>query len=118
MLEFYGCDFYGFPSCYKDRNLKQPRSNLTASEAHARTMDRQGKLEDAGYRFRVIWECDLKIQMRMNPDMKQFFDKVEVHEPLDPRHAFFGGRTNCRKMYHRYVLLVFQLYYTVLQLNA
>jgi hypothetical protein len=26
--------------------------------------------------------------------MKDFFDNFEISEPLEPRHAIFGGRTN------------------------
>lgn len=33
--------------------------------------------------------------------MQAFFDSVEIHEPMDPRDAFYGGRTNVRKMYHK-----------------
>ncbi|CAB4006372.1 DNA polymerase [Paramuricea clavata] len=32
--------------------------------------------------------------------MKDFFDNFEVSEPLEPRHAFFGGRTNATRLYY------------------
>ena len=60
----------------------------------------------------------MKRQLKDNPEMKQFFDTVDVDDPMDPREAFYGessfllieinniftgGRTNCRKMYHKCV---------------
>ncbi|CAB4000449.1 DNA polymerase [Paramuricea clavata] len=32
--------------------------------------------------------------------MKDFFDNFEISEPLEPRHAFFGGRTNATCLYY------------------
>ena len=55
----------------------------------------------SGYRVRVMWECELKRELNANPEMKAFFNTVELNAPMDPREAFYGGRTNCRKMYHK-----------------
>ena len=33
--------------------------------------------------------------------MRDFFKSVSIHDPMDGREAFYGGRTNCRKMYHK-----------------
>ena len=33
--------------------------------------------------------------------MKRYFDQYEAVEPLEPRDAFFGGRTNAAKLYHQ-----------------
>ena len=48
-----------------------------------------------------MWECDLKRELQANGEMKQFFENCDIHDPFDPREAFYGGRTNVRKMYHR-----------------
>ena len=33
--------------------------------------------------------------------MKLYFDNFEIAEPLEPRHAFYGGRTNAAKLFHQ-----------------
>ena len=48
-----------------------------------------------------MWECDLKKELKRNREMKEFFDSVKILDPLDPRDAFFGGRTNATKLYHK-----------------
>ena len=34
-------------------------------------------------------------------EMKQFFDEYEIIDPLQPRDAFYGGRTNATKLFHQ-----------------
>ena len=33
-------------------------------------------------------------------EMKRFFDEYEIVDPLQPRDAFYGGRTNATKLFH------------------
>lgn len=52
--------------------------------------------------FKVIemWECAFNTLKRENVELRDFLeehDKV-ADLPLDPRHAFYGGRTNCTKL--------------------
>ena len=54
-----------------------------------------------GCTIRSIWECELRAQMKADPEMKQFIDSVQLHDPLDPREAFFGGRTNLIRMLYK-----------------
>jgi len=35
------------------------------------------------------------------PDMAQFFKSVDIISPIGPREAFFGGRTNAIRLYHK-----------------
>jgi hypothetical protein len=48
-----------------------------------------------------IWECKFKKQLKDHPDQAEIVKQMEVPEPMDPRHAFYGGRTNCRQMYYK-----------------
>jgi G:T-mismatch repair DNA endonuclease (very short patch repair protein) len=54
-------------------------------------MDRQRDLETRGYTVRVMWECELDRLLKSDKAMAAYFKNVLIHEPLDPRHAFFGG---------------------------
>jgi hypothetical protein len=57
-------------------------------------------LEDAGYNAVQIRTCDIERQLAIEPEMKDFLDNFEISEPLEPRHAFFGGRTNATRFFY------------------
>ena len=40
-------------------------------------------------------------ELKQNQEMATFFNNVNIVEPLDARDAFFGGRTNATKLYHK-----------------
>ena len=47
-----------------------------------------------------MWECDWDPEVKSNEDLKQFLASYEMVEPLDPRDAFFGERTNAVRLHH------------------
>ena len=38
--------------------------------------------------------------MKEDEDLKRYIDEHELVDPLQPREAFYGGRTNAVKLYH------------------
>ena len=38
---------------------------------------------------------------KTDPCLKDFVDTIDIITPLNPREAFFGGRTNAIKLYHK-----------------
>jgi len=94
---------------------------MTVREAYERTQERRLYLETQGYTVVEKWECDLNRELLDNPEMKKFWDQNKIFEPLNPRGgikcyiqyrykhysictyclAFFGGRTNATKLYHK-----------------
>jgi hypothetical protein len=49
-----------------------------------------------------MWGCAFDTLKAENRDLRDYLEQrdVEADIPLDPREAFFGGRTNCTKLYH------------------
>jgi hypothetical protein len=45
------------------------------------------------YTVETIWECDAK----KNEEFMNFYKNGTFVSPLDPKDAFFGGRTNATK---------------------
>lgn len=41
-----------------------------------------------------IWLCEFEQQLANDPAMMSYIDTIETIDPLEPRDAFFGGRTN------------------------
>jgi len=71
-------------------------SRLEATEA------KTNRLRDFGFEVIEKWECEFRIDLRSNPELEQFTAKhpLLVNVPLEPRDAFFGGRTGNCKTYH------------------
>ena len=57
-------------------------------------------LKDRGFEVEQKWACEFKKEIEGNEEMKQFMEDHELVEPLQPRDAFFGGRTNASKLLH------------------
>ena len=49
--------------------------------------------------MRTIWGCEMEQEMAVNAEMSDFVKAAIVMEPLNPRHAFYGGRTNPISLY-------------------
>ena len=54
-----------------------------------------------GYHVKKMWECDWNRMIRTDPQLKKLIDTVDIVTPLNPREAFFGGRTNAIKLHHK-----------------
>ena len=63
------------------------------------TLEKVCYLKDQGFRVVEMWECDLYKEMEQDEEMKRYFD-CEIVDPLQPRDAFYGGRTNAAKLFH------------------
>jgi hypothetical protein len=73
---------------------------MTMQYLKQRTLEKIQFLKDNGYNVVEIWTCDIECQLATEPGMKDFFDNFEISEPLEPRHAFFGGSTNATRLYY------------------
>ena len=64
------------------------------------TFEKVYHLRDQGFKVIEMWECDLLKEMEHDEDMRRYFEEYEIVEPLQPRDAFYGGRTNAAKLLH------------------
>ena len=64
------------------------------------TMKKAHYLTNLGYRVVEMWECELDKKLEEDGEMKRYFDQRKIVDPLDPRDAFYGGRTNASKLFH------------------
>ena len=98
VYEFQGCFWHGCKKCFSNDmiNTKNQMDMLTLRKM---TQAKNDKIRNAGYKLVEEYECELK----ENNEFKKFFktwdrECVEGIEPLNPRDAFFGGRTNVTKL--------------------
>ena len=69
-------------------------------ELYQATVKKTEYLKRNGYNVVEMWECALNRELEEDEDMKRYFDHYHLTEPLEPRDALYGGRTNASKLYH------------------
>ena len=77
-----------------------PISQKTMEQLYKDTVRKVKYLKDRGLEVEQKWGCELKKEMEEDEEMKRFFDQYEIIDPLQPRDAFYGGRTNATKLFH------------------
>ena len=100
--EFHACLWHGCPRCHpnhRDRHSKF-HPDRTIQELYEATKQKHRLLRQHGYNLQIMWECDWDHEVKSNEDLKQFLASYETVEPLNPRDAFFGGRTNAVRLHH------------------
>ena len=101
MSQVLDCVFFskGCLKCYA-RNTENAVSRQTMHDLHQATMQKTLYLKERGFNVIEVWECDIKRELEQNEDMKSYFDNYDLTDPLEPRDALFGGRTNAAKLFH------------------
>ena len=70
-------------------------------QAYQDTQIKVQSLTNAGYTVIEKWECEFKAEVKNNPDLAAFVAARSSTAPIDPRDAFFGGRTNATCLYYK-----------------
>ena len=95
IYEFQGCFWHGCKKCYSDDTINT-KNQIDMLTLRKRTLEKNGKIRAAGYNLVEVYECELKNDKDFMKFMKTW-DR-EIVGPLNPRDAFFGGRTNITKL--------------------
>lgn len=95
VYEFHGCFFHGCPECHpRNRHTKHAvNPDRTMEELWRATQVKENALRNHGYNLEVMWEHDWDKLCQHDPNVKDFVTTLQLVEPLQPRNAFFGGRT-------------------------
>lgn len=98
VYEFHGCYWH---ACHCiPTNPASPKFEAMMERRDA-TLRKEADIINAGYKLIVKRECDFNKELRENPALSDILRNhpMLVNEPLKPRDAFFGGRTNANKLY-------------------
>ncbi|XP_018570294.1 uncharacterized protein LOC108910225 [Anoplophora glabripennis] len=105
VFEFHGCYYHGCPACYKhNRDVPMPDDpSQTLNTPHETTLAKIQRLRDLGYEVVEMWECTFR---RLMAQDRQIEDYTTNHPlvtltPLNPRNAFYGGRTGNTFEYYK-----------------
>lgn len=66
-----------------------------------KTEETTEKLRRLGYNVVEKWEHEFVSEKSRNGELQQFLITHAIEDRLDPREAFFGGRTNALKLQHQ-----------------
>ena len=96
VYEFHGCFYHGCKLCFPHHRNRTNYCHFdrTINEVHEATERKTKMLQQAGYTVIEKWECLFLEAKKTNPQLQQFLQSFELVAPLNPRDAFFGGRTN------------------------
>ena len=86
--EFHGCFWDGCQKCFS-RSTTNPVTTSTMEDLHQETLDKKQYLENLGYRYLSLWECDYEREIQSNGSMRSFVDSFCIVDPLEPRNAFY-----------------------------
>ncbi|XP_063994390.1 uncharacterized protein LOC135171709 [Diachasmimorpha longicaudata] len=93
--QFHGCYWHGCPRCFKFNRDKELSHKDTLESRYERTGAITRELRHSGYEVVEMWECDFIRQKKTDHVLANFVENVDqqMFIALDPRDAFFGGRT-------------------------
>ena len=99
VYEFYGCFWHGCPKCYKP-NIINSKNQKDMSALNDQAIKKRETIENAGYNHVSTYEC----QLAKNKDFRKFGKNFiqEIVEPLNPRDAFYGGRTSATRLLYNF----------------
>jgi G:T-mismatch repair DNA endonuclease (very short patch repair protein) len=108
VYEFLGCFYHSCKYCYQQDQIHPLKSTINDKgkkvyhgHVYATTMRLLEDIKDAGYNLEVIWECQWKKQKRtLNLETRS---ELQNRLPLNPREAYYGGRTNATSLYKKVV---------------
>lgn len=101
VYEFHGCLWHGCPRCFQQNRSAKHHSNpdRNLNELYQATLVKRNALLQEGYRYMEMWECDWDRVVKTDDTVRSFGNTLELVPPLDPRDAFFGGRTGAVSLY-------------------
>ena len=69
-------------------------------ELYEATEAKVQRLQRAGFQLKVQWECAWEKEVKSHPSIQSFLSTMVTTPPLQPREAFFGGRTGAVSLHH------------------
>ncbi|KAJ8909914.1 hypothetical protein NQ315_014921 [Exocentrus adspersus] len=105
VFEFHGCYFHGCQLCFKNGRDEPMEDDptQTLNTRYETTVAKLERLRNFGYNVTEIWECEFKRQLQQNKELCSYDENhaLLVSTPLNPREAFYGGRTGNTHEYYK-----------------
>ena len=100
VYEFHGCFYHGCPHCLPNRHVQiRMQDRQTPDDLYTRTQAKDQAILQSGYSLQTMWECKGTRLKSERDDIQGFVDGLGLVDCLEPRDAFYGGRTEAVTMY-------------------
>ena len=100
VYEFNGCYWHGCQGCYQNRYERHLRlADCSFQEVYQQTKKRSDTIRSSGFKLIEMWGCQWDHLKKTNPEINTAVESLMLTEPLNPRDAFSGGRTNATKLF-------------------
>lgn len=96
IFEFNGCIWHGCPTCFKSSTFSSLKQ-LTMGSLYSHHKKRLALIQEKmpGYTVVEMWECQWDKLVKNSAEVKTHMLRYPViPDPLKPRDALYGGRTN------------------------
>lgn len=97
-FEYNGCFYHGCLRCYKPHEVNK-MLGTTFEHLHRRTLMKAEYVEKQGFAIRTLWEHEWIDMLASDAELCSFIKSRDLPEPMEPRDALFGGRTNAIQLY-------------------
>lgn len=102
VFEFAGCFYHGCDKCTLP-DKRSVYSNMTNRDLKTQFDNRISRMRAAGLEVEVMWECQWKVlkdsDSEVRDQLAEIADETYKREPLNPRDALYGGRTEVFAMF-------------------
>ena len=95
----YDCFWHGCSKCYRP-NIINTKNQKDMGTLNDQTIEKHDTIKNAGYSHVSTYECQLAKNKNFQKFAKNFTQ--EIVEPLNPRDAFYGWRTNATKLLYNF----------------
>ena len=92
IYEIMDCLWHSCKKCYLPETIN-PVNDTSRADLKEDTTRKVETFKRLGYQVVEMWECEFREQLEGNADLTQFIQQLTFDAPLEPRDAFFGGRT-------------------------
>ncbi|CAH1240719.1 Hypp6075 [Branchiostoma lanceolatum] len=108
VYEYNGCFYHGCQTCFKP-STRNPVNDTLMIELYMDTLRKKRMIERTGLVYAEMWTHEFDKIKENDPDYTDYRQRCPIVaqtpaerdgiEFLNPRDAFFGGRTNATKLY-------------------
>ena len=102
--EYQGCYFHYCQDCYSRNNVPlKDDPHSTMNFRRERTVNKIKTLKQFGYNVVEMYDCKFRALLAANPHLLSYVNNhpLTQNEPLVPRDALFGGRTDGMRKYYK-----------------
>lgn len=103
VFEYQGCYYHGCPKCLtQNRDKARNNGGCTFNELYENTVKKISAIKSLGYDVKEMWECDFDRMKSENPAIREYLKNHPLVSKLvlNPKDAFFGGRTENFVTFH------------------